>query len=109
MIIPFSNPRRKQLRRGGARADLVMSGIVANNSERNRATLGAKPMRRGIHERQADHAETLLRNDDFFGVITVLGILPSFMMCRPTVEGAKRRLWAARDSYHLEGSQCWSL
>jgi hypothetical protein len=66
MIIPFSNSRRKQLRRGGARADLVMSGIVANNSERNRATLGAKPMRRGIHERQADHAETLLRNDDFF-------------------------------------------
>jgi hypothetical protein len=83
MIIPFSNPRWKQLRRGGERADLVMSGIVANNSERDRATLGAKPMRRGIHERQAEHAETLLRNNDFWGlnVLTILGLLPSFMMC----------------------------
>ena len=47
---------------------MVMSGIVANNSERDRATLGAEPMRRGIHERQAEHAETLLRNNDFWGL-----------------------------------------
>jgi hypothetical protein len=80
MIIPFPNPRRKQLRRGGARADLVMSGLLANNSERDRATLVPNLCVVAFMENRSNTQKPVYAMA-IFGVLTVLGILPSFMMC----------------------------